>query len=107
MHKIEILLYIYKVDQQQIPPKFEFWNAMGYLHDLKIVWKMKALKCKFVVYANKSNQTILLIYGLLTIYISIKSYCFHPIFGPTFTPKPLFWWYPQCKEILLNMGLKC
>jgi hypothetical protein len=55
------------VDQQHTRPKFEFLNAKGYLHDLRIVWKIIALKCKFVVYANKSNQKILLIYGLLTI----------------------------------------
>ncbi len=27
--------------------------------------------------------------------------CFHPLFGPPFTP------YPQSKEILLNLSIKC
>jgi hypothetical protein len=33
--------------------------------------------------------------------LSVKSPCLHPIFGPTFTP--IFEWYPQSKEILLNL----
>jgi hypothetical protein len=27
--------------------------------------------------------------------------------GPTFTAYPLFQWYPQSKEILLNLSVKC
>jgi hypothetical protein len=30
----------------------------------------------------------------------------HPVFGPPFTPYPLFQWYPQSKKILLNLSLK-
>jgi hypothetical protein len=38
----------------------------------------------------------------------VKSPCFlHPVFGPPFTPYPLFQWYPQSKEILLNLSMKC
>ncbi len=29
------------------------------------------------------------------------------IFGPAFTHYPLFQWYPQSKEILLNLSMKC
>jgi len=39
--------------------------------------------------------------------ISLKSPCPHPVFGPAFTPYPLFQWYPQSKEILLNLSMKC
>jgi hypothetical protein len=28
------------------------------------------------------------------------------LFGPPFTPKPLFQWYLQSKEILLNLNMK-
>ncbi len=35
-----------------------------------------------------------------TIELLVKS---HPVFGPAFTPYPLFQWYPQSKEILLNL----
>ncbi len=31
----------------------------------------------------------------------------HPVFGPAFTPYRLFQWYPQSKEILLNLSMKC
>jgi hypothetical protein len=59
------------------------------------------------VYANKSNQTILLICGLLTIYIYIKPYCLHLIFGLAFTPQTPLLVISTTDEILLNMGLKC
>jgi hypothetical protein len=36
----------------------------------------------------------------LTIYLYVKSPSFHLIFGPPFTPEPLFQWYLQSKEIL-------
>jgi len=36
--------------------------------------------------------------------LSIKYRCLHPIFGPAFTPYPLF---QQSKDILLNLSLKC
>jgi hypothetical protein len=39
--------------------------------------------------------------------ISVKSPSFHPVFGPAFTPYPLFQWCPQSKEILLNLSMKC
>jgi len=42
-----------------------------------------------------------------TIKFSIKSPCLHPTFGSPFTPKPLFQWYPQSNEIILNLGMKC
>jgi hypothetical protein len=29
------------------------------------------------------------------------------VFGPPFTTKPLFQWYSQSKEILLNLGMIC
>jgi hypothetical protein len=38
---------------------------------------------------------------------SVKSPSRHPVFGPPFTPKPLFQWYPQSKEILLNVSMTC
>jgi hypothetical protein len=37
---------------------------------------------------------------------SLKSSCLHPVFGPLFTPYPLFEWGPQSKEVLLNQGMK-
>ncbi len=30
-----------------------------------------------------------------------------PVFGPPFTPYPLFQWYLQSKDILLNLRMKC
>jgi hypothetical protein len=38
-----------------------------------------------------------------TIELLVKS---HPVFGPAFTPYPLFQWYPQSKEILLNLSMQ-
>jgi hypothetical protein len=35
---------------------------------------------------------------LETIELSVKSPYLHPLFGPAFTPYPLFQWYPQSKE---------
>jgi hypothetical protein len=29
------------------------------------------------------------------------------VFGPPFTPFPLFQWYPQSKDILINLTMKC
>jgi len=29
------------------------------------------------------------------------------VFGPSFTPYPLFQWYPQSKDILENLSMKC
>ncbi len=37
-----------------------------------------------------------------TLQKSVKSPSLHPVFVPPFTPKPLFQWYPQSKEILFN-----
>jgi hypothetical protein len=31
----------------------------------------------------------------------------HLVFGPPFIPYPLFLWYPQSKENLLNLSMKC
>ncbi len=31
----------------------------------------------------------------------------HPVFGPAFTLYPLFQWYLQSKEILLNLSTNC
>jgi hypothetical protein len=36
-----------------------------------------------------------------------KVTCLHPVFGPAFTPYPLFQWYRQTKEILLILSMKC
>jgi hypothetical protein len=33
--------------------------------------------------------------------------CLYPVFGPPFTPYPLFQWYPQSKDILMNLSMKC
>ncbi len=38
--------------------------------------------------------------------LSVKSPCLHPVFGPAFTSCPLFQWYLQSNEILLNLT-KC
>jgi hypothetical protein len=39
--------------------------------------------------------------------LSMKSPSLHPVFGPPFTPYPLFQWYPQSKQLLLNLSMKC
>jgi hypothetical protein len=33
--------------------------------------------------------------------------CLYPVFGPPFTPYPLFQWYPQSKDILMNLSMEC
>jgi hypothetical protein len=38
--------------------------------------------------------------------LSGKSSCLHPVFGPPFTPYPLFPWYLQSNENLLNLSMK-
>jgi len=39
--------------------------------------------------------------------LSVKSPCLDPVFEPAFTPYMLFQWYPQSKDILLSLGMKC
>jgi hypothetical protein len=39
-----------------------------------------------------------------TLELSVMSPCLRPVFGPGFTPYPLFQWYPQSKEILLALS---
>ncbi len=46
--------------------------------------------------------------------LSVKKPCLHPVFGPPFTPYPLFQWYPQSKEIfiksqyeMLKLSIQC
>jgi len=39
--------------------------------------------------------------------LSIKSPSVSPPISCAFTPYPLFQWYPQSKDILWNMGMKC
>jgi hypothetical protein len=36
-----------------------------------------------------------------------KKCSLHPLFGPPFTPSSLFQWYPQSKDILVNLSTKC
>jgi hypothetical protein len=36
--------------------------------------------------------------ALYTAELFVKSPCLHPVFGPAFTPYPLFQWYPQSKR---------
>ncbi len=36
-----------------------------------------------------------------------RSPCRHPVFGPPFTPYPLFQWYQQSKVVLINLSMKC
>ncbi len=45
--------------------------------------------------------------GLKVLEKSVKSSCLHLVFGPLFTPYPLFEWGLQSKEVLLNLGMKC
>jgi hypothetical protein len=42
-----------------------------------------------------------------TIDLSVKSPSVSPPISSAFTPYPFFQWYPQSKEILLNLGMKC
>jgi len=39
--------------------------------------------------------------------LSVKSPCLHPVFAPAFTRYLFFHWYPQSKDILLNLSIKC
>ncbi len=39
--------------------------------------------------------------------LSVKSPSLSPPISSGFVPYPLFQWYPQSKEILLNLGTKC
>jgi hypothetical protein len=50
------------------------------------------------------NQLPIMVNSLET---SWKSPSRYPVFGRPFTPKPLFQWYSQSEEILLNLGMKC
>jgi hypothetical protein len=36
-----------------------------------------------------------------------KVFSLHPVFGPPWPPIPLFQWYPQSKDILINLSMKC
>jgi hypothetical protein len=39
--------------------------------------------------------------------LSVKSPSLSPPISSPFTPYPLFQWYPQSSEILLNLSMKC
>jgi hypothetical protein len=43
----------------------------------------------------------------IIIELSVKSPSVSPPISSAFTPYPLFQWYPQSREILLNLGMKC
>jgi hypothetical protein len=43
-------------------------------------------------------------FRVYVIEFSLKLLCLHPVFGPPFTPYPLFEWGPQSKEVLFNFG---
>jgi hypothetical protein len=62
-----------------------------------------------ILYVSKAQIThkILILQFFNSIELSQKSPCLHPVFGSPFTPYPLFQWYPQSKEILLNLSMKC
>jgi hypothetical protein len=45
--------------------------------------------------------------SLGTTELSIKCPSVSPPYSSAFVPYPLFQWYPQSKEILLNLGVKC
>jgi hypothetical protein len=44
--------------------------------------------------------------GLL-LELFVKPSCLHSVFGPAFTPYPLFQLYLQSNEIFLNFDMKC
>jgi len=44
---------------------------------------------------------------IIILELSVKSPSVAPLISSAFTPYPLFQWYPQSKEILLNLGMKC
>jgi hypothetical protein len=44
---------------------------------------------------------------LFAIELSVNSPCVSPPISSAFAPYPLFQWYPQSQEILLNLGMKC
>jgi hypothetical protein len=70
---------------------------------LVLVRRFKTPKCRKLELLLQKQ----IYYKGLTIEFSVKSPCLHPIFWPAFTPYPLFQWYVQSKEILLNLSMKC
>jgi hypothetical protein len=60
----------------------------------------------FSMYSKKKD---IMINEIMKWKASLKSPpCLHPVFGPVFTPlSPLFQWYLQSKDILLNLKMKC
>ncbi len=58
----------------------------------------------FVVLSSTMYNMWYLLWHMLE--LSVKSTCFHALFGPAFTPYPLFQWYLQNNETLLNLSLK-
>jgi hypothetical protein len=46
-------------------------------------------------------------YSLIVLELSVKSPSVSPPISSAFAPYPLFQWYPQSKEILLDLGMKC
>jgi hypothetical protein len=61
----------------------------------------------FIPYVPKTDQLDPPNLGTFKIELSTKSPCLYHVFEPPFSPYPLFWWYPQSKEILLNFSMKC
>jgi len=46
-------------------------------------------------------------HSLIVLELSIKSPSVSPPISSAFAPYPLFQWYPQSKENLLDLGMKC
>jgi len=51
-------------------------------------------------------KILMLKIGTERIELSRKSPSVSPLISSAFGPYPLFQWYPQSKEILLNLGMK-
>jgi hypothetical protein len=55
-------------------------------------------------YASKVSQSVLLSHNRVVRKVTLSSPF---LLGLLFTPYPLFQWYLQAKDILINLGMKC
>ncbi len=64
-------------------------------------------------FSNKQGTFIILCSSMVfnkkkyAIEISVKYHFFHFVFGPLFTTYPIFQWYLQSTDILLNLSMTC
>jgi hypothetical protein len=86
------------------------WAIKPNYISLLAIWKsIESYAIFFILGSTKSCAYLYMCKLSLTLFkrVMVKSPYRNQLFGPAFTRYPVFQWYPQSKEILWNLGMKC